>query len=132
MEIFFDIPALKSQLSFVHATVEISDRKTLINVLNFLITTGLNKSLCKVVKLCELVLTIPATSASVERSFSALKRINSFIRNSTSEDRLSNLALISIEKQLIKQLSENPKFYDDVIDKFAAIEDRRIDLKYYK
>ncbi|CAH1112395.1 unnamed protein product [Psylliodes chrysocephalus] len=120
---FFDIPALKSQLSVVYETPEISDKKTPINVLNFLITTGLNKSLCEVVKLCELVLTNPATSTSVERSFSALKRIKSFIRNSTSEDRLSNLPSISIEKELVKQLSENPKLYD-VIDKFAAIEDK--------
>ncbi|CAH1099415.1 unnamed protein product [Psylliodes chrysocephalus] len=97
----------------------------LIFFLYFLITTGLNKSLFEVVKLCELVLAIPATSASVEQSFSALKRIKRFIRNSTSEDRLSNFAPISIEKQLVKQFSENPKFYDDVIDKFAAIEDRR-------
>ncbi|CAH1098433.1 unnamed protein product [Psylliodes chrysocephalus] len=112
---FFDIPALKSQLSVVYETTEINDKNTPINVLNFLITTGLNKSLCEVVKLCELVLTIPATSASVERSFSALQRIKTFIRNSISEDRLSNLALISIEKQLVKQLTENPKFYDDVM-----------------
>ncbi|CAH1111459.1 unnamed protein product [Psylliodes chrysocephalus] len=88
---FFDIPASKSQLSVVYETTEISDKKMSINVSNFLITTGLKKSLCEVVKFCELVLTIPATSASVERNFSALKRIKSFIRNSTSEDRLSNL-----------------------------------------
>ncbi|CAH1113923.1 unnamed protein product [Psylliodes chrysocephalus] len=117
------------QLSVVYETTEISDKKTPNNVLNFLITTGLNKTFCEVVKLCKLVLTIPATSVLVKQSFSALKRIKSFIRNSTSEDRLSNLALISIEKQFVKQLSENSKFYDDVIDRFAAVKDRRIDHK---
>lgn len=126
---FFDIPALHSQLSVVYESTDISDKEIPRNLLNFLNTTGLNESLCEVVKLCELVLTIPATSSSVERSFSVLKRIKSFTRNSTSEDRLSKLALLSIEKECIKQLSENPKFYDDVIDKFVLV-DRRIDLKY--
>ncbi|CAH1115412.1 unnamed protein product [Psylliodes chrysocephalus] len=109
-EIFFDIPALKSQLSVVYETAEISDKKTPINVLNFLITTGLSKSLCEVVKLCELVLTIPATSAPVEQSFSVSKRIKSFIRNSTSEDILSNLAPISIEKKLVKSYQKIQNF----------------------
>uniref|UniRef100_A0A6P7GJV3 Uncharacterized protein LOC114337735 isoform X1 n=1 Tax=Diabrotica virgifera virgifera TaxID=50390 RepID=A0A6P7GJV3_DIAVI len=117
---FFDIPALNSQLSVVYETSDISEKEIPRNLLNFLNSTGLNKSLCEVVKLCELVLTIPATSASVECSFSVLKRIKSFTRNSTSEDRLSKLALLSIEKECIKQLSENPKFYDDVIDKFCT------------
>ncbi|CAH1100476.1 unnamed protein product [Psylliodes chrysocephalus] len=53
---------LKYQLSVVYETTEISNEKTSINVLNFLITTGLNKSLCEVVKFCELVLAIPVTS----------------------------------------------------------------------
>ncbi|CAH1109982.1 unnamed protein product [Psylliodes chrysocephalus] len=103
------ILALKSQLSVVYEITEISDKKTPINVLIFLITTGLNKSFCEVVKLCELVLTISTTSVSVERSFTALKRIKNLTQNLTSEDRLFNLALISIKKQLVKQLSENSK-----------------------
>ncbi|XP_030757705.1 zinc finger MYM-type protein 1-like [Sitophilus oryzae] len=126
-ENFFDIPALYSQLSVAYETTEISDKETPLNVLNFLKTTGLNKSLYEVAKLCELVLTMRATSASGEKGFSALKRIKCFMRNSTSED--GNLALLCIEKECVQKLSENPKFYDDVIDKFAAV-DRRIDLKY--
>lgn len=66
-------------------------------------------------KLCQLVLTIPATRASVERSF--------------SENRLSNLAVLSIEKECINKLSQGPTFYDDVIEKFAS-DYRRIQLHY--
>ncbi|CAH1106356.1 unnamed protein product [Psylliodes chrysocephalus] len=61
---FFDIPALKYQLSVVYEITEISDKKTPINMLNFFITTSLNKSFCGVVKLCELVLTISAKCVS--------------------------------------------------------------------
>ncbi|VEN40282.1 unnamed protein product [Callosobruchus maculatus] len=125
----FDITALHSQLSVVYESGELNDKKTPLNMLDFLKTTGLNTSFGEVAKLCELVLTITTTSASVEPSFSVLERIKMFTRNTTNEDRLSNSALLSIEKQYVKQLSENPKFYDDIIDKFAIV-DRRIDLKY--
>ena len=41
---------------------------------------------------------IPVTSASAERSFSILKLIKLWIRNSMGQDRLSDLAKCSIEK----------------------------------
>jgi hypothetical protein len=57
-------------------------------------------------KLCELVLTIGATSAADERSFSALKRLKKYLRNSQSQDRLSWLALMNIGKSFL--YSPNP------------------------
>jgi hypothetical protein len=46
------------------------------------------------------------------------------------QERLSELATLSIEKELLTELSKNPKFYDEVIDKFANLKDRRIDVIY--
>jgi hypothetical protein len=54
------------------------------------------------------------------------------LRNSMCQERLSELATLSIEKELLIELSKNPKFYDDIIDKFANLKDRRIDLIYKK
>lgn len=45
-----------------------------------------------------ILLTIPVSVASAERSFYKLKLIKSFLRSTMMETRLSNLALISIEK----------------------------------
>jgi len=82
-------------------------------------------------KLVRIVLTIPSTSVSVERNCSCLKRIISYLRNSMTEERLSSLATISIEKDVINTLSKNDeKFYEKIIDKFALLKDRRIDLIY--
>lgn len=40
---------------------------------------------------------------------------------------------MSIEKELLINLSENiGQFYDDIIDRFAALKDRRINLIYKK
>ena len=89
----------------------------------------LDQACSEVLKLCELALTIPATSVSTERSFSALKRIKTFMRNSTRQERFSHLALLSIEKELIQEMALQQHFYDEVIDEFAK-KTRRIPLSF--
>jgi hypothetical protein len=86
----------------------------------------------EIFKLISLILTIPATSASVDRSFSVLKRIKSFTRNTIDQSRLNNLGQISIEKELIKSLRKTDTFFDQVIDHFAEAKDTRINLIYKK
>ena len=76
-----------------------------------------------------LIATIVATSAGVERScFSCLKRIKSYTRNTMGQERLKHLAMISIEKKILKSLQKNPAWYDQVTDIFATQTARRIDL----
>ncbi len=43
----------------------------------------------------------PSTSASAERSFSAHKRIETFLSSTQGQDRLSALDTIAIEKELL-------------------------------
>lgn len=75
-----------------------------------------------------LILTLPSTSVSVERSFSCLKRIKTYLRNSITKERLNSLSKVAIEKELLKELIDDRPFYEDIIDKFAALKERRIDL----
>lgn len=63
-------------------------------------------------KSLKLVLTIPATTASVERTFSALKRIKTHSCNRMEQDRLSSLALISFEKERLVKLKNAPNKED--------------------
>ncbi|XP_025192174.1 uncharacterized protein LOC112592365 [Melanaphis sacchari] len=84
----------------------------------------------EVYKLFSLILTIPSTSVSVERSFSCLKRIKTYLRNNTSQHRLNSLSTISIEKLLIQQLKENEPFYEEIINIYASKKDRTIVLIY--
>ena len=60
----------------------------------------------KVYKLAELILTFPSTTASAERSFSALKRIKTYLRPTQGQVRLSNLAVISTEKNLLLDIKK--------------------------
>lgn len=64
--------------------------------------------------------TIPVTVATAERSFSTLKRLKTYLRNSTGERRLNGLALMSIHRDIGIDVQE-------VINKFAA-KHRRIPL----
>ena len=56
---------------------------------------------CRVMKL---VLVMPATNASSERSFSALHRVKSYLRSTMSQQRLNNLMLLHVHKDLTDSL----------------------------
>ena len=45
------------------------------------------------------------SNATGERSFSKLKLIKTYLRNSLAQDKLSNLALLSIENNILKSLN---------------------------
>ncbi|XP_062099617.1 uncharacterized protein LOC133805448 [Humulus lupulus] len=68
-----------------------------------------------------ILLTIPVTVASAERSFSKLKLIKSYLRSTMLQERLSGLAMLSIENKLLNKLH-----YDDLISKFASQKARKI------
>ena len=55
---------------------------------------------CEVHNLLRLYLTITITSATAERSFSALQNVLTYLRSSMIEQRLNNCMLIHIYKQL--------------------------------
>ena len=65
--------------------------------------------------------TLPVTVAAAERSFSKLKLIKTYLRATMVQERLSGLAIISINHVVSKQLT-----YDDVIDEFAGRKARRV------
>jgi hypothetical protein len=62
-----------------------------------------------------ILLIIPVTVASAERSFSKLKLIKTYLRTTMSQERLSGLAMISIENEYLDKLN-----YDDLIEEFAS------------
>lgn len=95
---YFDLPKLRSELSVVYSTEEFQ-KPNVHDLLIYLKITNLDENLPQATKLISLILTIPATSASAERSFSALKRIKNSSRNSQEQNRLSSLSMLSIEKK---------------------------------
>jgi hypothetical protein len=73
---------------------------------------------------CRILLTIPVTVAFAERSFSKLKLIKSYLRSTMSQERLNELAILSIEKKILENLE-----YKNLIKNFASQKARRINFK---
>ncbi|GBM85350.1 repressor of the inhibitor of the protein kinase [Araneus ventricosus] len=64
--------------------------------------------------LLKLLAVVPVSVATVESSFSSLRRLKTYLRNTTSESRLNGLALLSIHRDI--------KIRDEeVLDKFASV-----------
>ena len=75
-------------------------------------------------RLGKIAVALPVSTASCERSFSALRHIKTWVRNSMSNGRLSNVAVLAIERERTMSVSN-----DKVIDAFAAAhQNRRIAL----
>ena len=75
----------------------------------------LKEAFPNVIKLLQIALTICVSSAQCERCFSALKRIKSYLRSTMSEQRLVDLACLSIEHDISSKLN-----VEEVIDNFAT------------
>ena len=71
----------------------------------------------------KLYLTVSLSVASCERSFSKLKLIKTYLRNTMGQDRLSALALISIEGG-----SLSDEDLEKIISSFAAAKSRKVNL----
>ena len=124
---FFHCVKLKSDLIGLYSSQTARSKcKTPSQLLSFLYQNDLIQTVPEATKLLKLMLTIPATTTSVERSFSALKRIKTYNRNRTEEERLLSLATIVIEKERLQKLRHNKEdFYHNVTDIFVQ-KDRRI------
>ncbi|XP_042222821.1 uncharacterized protein LOC121867133 [Homarus americanus] len=85
------------------------------------ILKSLNGSFPKAEIAYRILLTVPVTVASGERSFSKLKLIKKYLRTTMSQERLNALAMLSIEKELAESLE-----YQDLIAEFAAVKVRKM------
>lgn len=87
----------------------------------FILENDLSCSYSEVLGACIIFLTLPVTVATAERSFSKLKIIKNYLRNSMGQDRLSNIAVLNIEQQRTKELS-----LDKIITDFSNLKARRM------
>ena len=125
----FDCVKLKADLIGLYSSQTVRNEcKTPSQLLGLLYQNDLIQTVPKATKLLKLVHTVPATTSSVEKSFSALKRNKTYNRNRTEKKCLSSLAIIAIEKERLQKLRQNKEdFYNNVINFFFQ-KDRRMDF----
>ena len=81
------------------------------------------KRICLNGNALRILLTLPVTVASAERSFSKLKLIKNYLRSNMGQERLVDLAILGIESDLAKSID-----FDCIINSFAAEKARRVVL----
>lgn len=114
IDLYNEINALK--LHFLEN--QSSDPHTLLQYLftNDLISTFPNTAIA-----LRILLTLPVSVASGERSFSKLKIIKKYLRSTMHQQRLSNLSIVSIEHEILDSLDTRQLIAD-----FANIKARKV------
>jgi hypothetical protein len=69
------------------------------------------------------LLAIPVTVSSAERSYSKLKLLKSYMRTTMTQQRLNDLATISLESEMLEKIS-----YEDIIEDFISKNPKRMML----
>ncbi|XP_053144743.1 zinc finger MYM-type protein 1-like [Hemicordylus capensis] len=92
-----------------------------LNILNIITKHNLRDTYPNVDIALRIFNTLPVSMSSCERSFNKLKLRKSYLRSTMTEERLSSLAILSIESKLAKEIN-----FSDVIEEFAAKKARRI------
>lgn len=85
--------------------------------------TGLLKYISSLATDLQIFLTMPVSVAFCERSFSKMKLVTSYLRSTMSQDRLTNLAVLSTENEVAASIRPNlVEFLKD----FASIKARKV------
>ncbi len=79
------------------------------------------RMLGEVHKVLKLYFTFPVTTATAERSFSSLKRIKTFLRNSMTQSRLNNLFILYIHPTRTEDLD-----LSQIAKEFISVNTRRL------
>ncbi|XP_055307958.1 zinc finger MYM-type protein 1-like, partial [Sitodiplosis mosellana] len=115
-----DAEELCNELRIVGKIMESHQIEHTIDILNEIAKKRLENSLPNAVIAYKILLTLPVSVATGERTFSKLKLTKTYLRSTMLQERLSNLAIISIEQDVAKTLN-----YDQIIDEFAHLKARK-------
>lgn len=89
-----------------------------VDVLGCMHENGLNDFLPHFAKAVKVLSIIPATSCTSERSFSALRRLKTYLRSTMEQSRLNSLAVICIERVYANLVLKND--IDKIINVLAS------------
>ncbi|CAN7983570.1 unnamed protein product [Ixodes hexagonus] len=102
----FDISRLSAQLVLLPTLLRDEGPAASERILQILQgkSADLQEMMDQVVRYLQLVFSVPASAASGERSFSALRRVKTFLRNRMTQRRLTHLLLLHVHKKRAAEL----------------------------
>ncbi|KAM3842976.1 zinc finger MYM-type protein 1-like [Diretmus argenteus] len=118
---------LKTELSLIYSKGEFKVCRGAVDLFQLFMENNLEEVFSETITLLKILITTPMTTAEAERCFSTLKRIKTFLRNTMTQDRLNALAMMSMEKKLVTEMTD---FNQRVIEIFAGQKERRAKFIY--
>jgi hypothetical protein len=117
----FDVGLLSNELAVVKHMLQKKSLTTITNLYKELYP--FTQAFPTLVALTESAITIPVSSTTCERTFSKMKLIKTTMRNTMTDDRLSDLCVLAVERDIDVN-------FEQLIDKFSDIhKNSRIILK---
>ena len=99
-----------------------SNMQTIAELFQKMVTTGKHERYPMVYRLLKLVLVLPVTTATVERCFSAMKIVKTYLRNRIGDSYMSNSLICYVEKELMMKVTN-----EAVVRRFMKMQGRRFD-----
>ena len=96
-------------------------RPTVFDIRDYIVamTQAQKDLLNEVVNLMKLILVMPATNSTSKRSFSALRRVKTYLRSTMGQQRLNDLLLLHVHKEITDSLD-----LKEVVNNFVNSEHR--------
>ena len=89
--------------------------------------TGLADALPKAILLLEIAAVTPLTSIHCKRVFSSMKRVVSASRSRMLQARKEHLVMLQVGHGLLRWLSKQPNFYENIVKRFIENNQRRLE-----
>ena len=92
-----------------------------VNLLQLMAQCKLQETVPNLIFAIRIYLTLAVSVASCEWSFSKLKLIKTYLRSTMGQNRLTNLAILSIEREQTESFD-----FNEVIDQFVSTKSRKV------
>ena len=119
-----DIVTLEYEL--IHYKLDVMHKfkvSTLVELCQQLTESGRSEVYVMLTRLIHLVLTLPVSTATTERAFSAMKHVKTALRNKMEDDFLADCLTLYVERDFVKNVD-----VDSIIDKFYTSKPHRTQL----
>ena len=113
----FNMSALESQLLFIYKDTD-CHKKSPMELLHYIHHYNIETCVPEALKLLTMNAVIAVSSASVERSFSCLRRVKTYLRSRMGRERLSSLCRISVHTDILKEKKDQNQLHNLIAEKF--------------
>ena len=103
------------------------DALSIQDLLTVIHSTDLADALPHAMVLLEVVAVTPLTSVHCERVFSRMKRVISASRSRMLQERKEHLVFLQVEHAVLRSLTKQPTFYQNVVSRFKESNQRRLE-----